>query len=93
MWQQLLDVASIDVHDNVFDHGAGSLTVVAALTQLRQHGHVLSAAQVYECPTIAGQLALLEHRDQADSAVVAASARGQRQRDALNRFGPRGGSR
>ena len=93
MWQQLLDVEPIGQHDNLFDHGARSLTVVHALTHLRQHGHVLSAAQVYECPTIAGQLALLEHRGQADNAVAAAGARGERQRDALSRFGPRGGSR
>ena len=93
MWQQLLDVAPIGEHDNLFDHGARSLMVVRALTHLRQHGHVLSAAQIYECPTIAGQLVLLENRGQPDSAVVAAGARGERQRDALSRFGPRGGSR
>ena len=93
MWRQLLDVASIGRDDNLFDHGARSLTVVRALTHLRQHGHVLSAAQVYEKPTIAGQIELLDGGDQPDEAVVAASVRGGRQRDALSRFGPRGGSR
>lgn len=93
MWRQLLDVASIGRDDNLFDHGARSLTVVRALTHLRRHGHVLSAAQVYERPTIAGQLGLLTEGDQPDAAVVAASLRGGRQRAALSRFGPHGGSR
>lgn len=90
MWQQLLGTQSIAADDNLFDRGARSLTVVRALTHLRRHGHVLSAAQVYDRPTIAGQLAVLGSHDQRDAAVSAAGQRGERQRAALNRFGPRG---
>lgn len=93
MWQQLLGAESIAAHDNLFDRGARSLTVVRALTHLRKRGHVLSAAQVYEHPTIAGQLALLGSHDQRDAGVAAASRRGVQQRQALNRFGPPGGRR
>ncbi|MFZ2237573.1 MAG: non-ribosomal peptide synthetase [Dokdonella sp.] len=93
MWQQLLDVTPIAAHDNLFDHGARSLTVVRALTQLRKHGHVLSAAQVYDQPSIAGLVRMLGNCSGTDRTVAAASTRGERQRDALSRFGPRGGSR
>ena len=90
MWQQLLDVAPIAADDNVFDHGARSLTVIQALTQLRKHGHVLSAAQVYDTPSIAGMVRILGTPRVADRTVAAARARGEQQRDALKRFGPRG---
>ncbi len=93
MWQQLLNVAPIAAHDNLFDHGARSLTVVRALTQLRKHGHVLSAAQVYDQPSIAGLVRVLGNDAGPDRTVVAAGQRGERQRDALSRFGPRVGPR
>lgn len=93
MWQQLLGAESIAAHENLFDRGARSLTVVRALTILRNRGHVLSAAQVYEHPTIAGQLALLGSHDQRDAGIAAASQRGMQQRQALNRFGPPGAKR
>ncbi len=93
MWQQLLGVAPIAAHDNLFERGARSLTVVRALTQLRKHGHVLSAAQVYDQPSIAGLVRILGNSSGTDDTVTAASARGERQRHALSRFGPRGGSR
>lgn len=88
MWQQLLGVESIARDDNLFEHGARSLTVVRALTQLRAHGHRLSAAQVYEYPTIAAQLALLDRGSPNDTGINAASQRGEQQRNALKRFGP-----
>jgi acyl-coenzyme A synthetase/AMP-(fatty) acid ligase/aryl carrier-like protein len=90
LWKQLLGVTQLGANANLFDHGARSLTVVQALTELRRRGHVLSVAQVYEHPTVAGQVALLSE----PKAVVATSddGRGERQRAALSRFS-RAGSR
>ncbi|MFC4819710.1 non-ribosomal peptide synthetase [Dokdonella ginsengisoli] len=92
LWRQLLGVAALDAHENLFERGARSLLVVRALTELRRHGHVLSAAQVYEHPSVAAQAAALG----APAAAPAAAnedvrERGERQRAAFARFGPRGG--
>jgi amino acid adenylation domain-containing protein len=89
LWKQLLGVAQLGANANLFDHGARSLTVVQALTELRRHGHVLSVAQVYEHPTIAAQVALLVQPKVA--AVAVDDGRGERQRAALSRFARAGG--
>jgi amino acid adenylation domain-containing protein len=89
LWKQLLGVTQLGANANLFDHGARSLTVVQALTELRRRDHVLSVAQVYEHPTIAAQVALLGE----PKTVVAATddGRGERQRAALSRFARAGG--
>ena len=95
LWQQLLGVAEFDVHANLFDLGARSLTVVQALTELRRRGfRTLSVVQIYEHPSVVKLAALLS------SAAAPASvpndardarSRGDRERAALARFGPRPG--
>ncbi|MBO9661971.1 non-ribosomal peptide synthetase [Dokdonella sp.] len=94
LWQQLLGVGDLDAEENLFERGARSLLVVRALTELRRHGHVLSAAQMYEHPSAAAQAALLG-ADAPVEAVVEADVqqRGERQRASFARFGPRGGAR
>jgi amino acid adenylation domain-containing protein len=84
LWKQLLGVAQLGVNTNLFDHGARSLMVVQALTELRRRGHVLSVAQVYEHPTIAAQVALLSEPKTTTTAPD--DGRGERQRAALSRF-------
>lgn len=93
LWKQLLGAQSLDAQANLFDHGARSLIVVRALTELRRHGHVLSAAQVYEHPNVAAQAALLGGMPDVRAAGTDASgsARGAAQRAAFARFGPRAG--
>ena len=87
LWAQLLDLAELDVDANLFDTGARSLTVVRALTELRRHGvRGLSAAQVYEHPTVAGQAALLTAAPESTFAADAARLRGECQRGAFARF-------
>lgn len=92
VWAQLLDRAELGLHANLFDEGARSLTVVRALTEMRRHGiHALSPAQIYEFPTIAGQLALLTAAPEAAVAAHAPHMRGAHasgvvQRAALARF-------
>ena len=89
LWKQLLGVAQLSVNANLFDHGARSLMVVQALTELRRRGHVLNVAQVYEHATIAAQVALLSTPKV--TAVVTDDGRGERQRAALSRFARAGG--
>lgn len=93
LWGQLLDVVDVPVQANLFDLGARSLTVIRALTELRRHGHrSLRAVQIYEHPSVAQLAALLSPAaDQAMPAAMVDKGRGDRQRAALARFGPRAG--
>lgn len=91
LWRQLLGVAALDAQENLFERGARSLLVVRALTELRRHGHVLSAAQVYEHPSVAAQAAALGAAPAAPAAGEDVRERGERQRAAFARFGPRAG--
>lgn len=92
LWKQLLGVAELEAGENLFERGARSLLVVRALTELRRHGHVLSAAQIYEHPSAAAQAGLLGASTPATAMSENVQARGDRQRAALARFGPRGGA-
>ncbi|MGN6518530.1 MAG: non-ribosomal peptide synthetase [Dokdonella sp.] len=94
LWKQLLGVDDLDVEANLFDHGARSLLVVRALTELRRHGHVLSVAQAYEHPTVAAQARALTVAIAPVAAIAGERARGDAQRAAFARFGTRpGGAR
>lgn len=95
LWQQLLGLDELDVDANLFDHGARSLTVVRALTELRRHGYrSLTAVQIYEHPSVAKLAALLRAAPPAATSDTAATSRAENQRAALSRFAPRsGGSR
>jgi len=90
LWRQLLDAPQLGADDNLFDHGARSLLVVRALTELRRHGHVLSVVQAYEYPSVAAQVALLEGGAVRDEGRREAE-RGVAQRAAFARFAPRAG--
>ena len=84
LWQHLLGVQGLDASANVFELGARSLDVVQALTELRRHGYRISVAQIYEHPTIAGQLPLLD--ETAPPVAGGSGARAKRQREALARL-------
>jgi aryl carrier-like protein len=86
MWLRLLGVDAIDANANLFDHGARSLTVVHALTELRRHGYFLTVAQVYENPSIAAQAALLDSTAAAARIASFDQQRGAGQREAFTRF-------
>lgn len=94
LWRQLLGAPALGVHDNLFEAGARSLTVVRALAELRRHGqHRLSVAEVYEHPTVAAQLRLLQSGATVELLpdAVATRERGERQRHALGRLARRPG--
>jgi aryl carrier-like protein len=90
LWEQLLGIDALDTHDNLFDRGARSLTVVRALTELRRRGfHALRAVQIYEHPSVTKLAALLSAVPATLAPDAAAAARGAHQRAALARFGRR----
>jgi amino acid adenylation domain-containing protein len=86
LWKTLLGLSELDPDANVFELGARSLTVVQVLTELRRRGHAtISAAQIYESPSVNRLVALLAAPAAALSSVGVA-ARGAQQRAALARF-------
>lgn len=91
VWAQLLGISDLDTHANLFESGARSLTVVRALTELRRHGfNSVTAAHLYEHPSVAAQAAWLEAAsagltDQA-ARMRGAQATGVVQRAALERL-------
>jgi amino acid adenylation domain-containing protein len=96
LWAQLLDRADLDVHANLFEEGARSLTVVRALTELRRRGFdAVSAAHLYEHPSVAAQADWLAAAPGATAGHAArmrgAQASGAFQRAALARFARSGG--
>jgi amino acid adenylation domain-containing protein len=91
LWRQVLGAPTLAAADNVFVAGARSLMVVRVLTELRKHGHRrLSVADIYEYPSVAGQLRALAAEGD-DVSPAAARERGERQRSAFGRFAPRPG--
>jgi len=55
LWQDLLGVATIDAHQNLFDLGARSLLVLRFVSQLKDAGVMhIGVADVYDRPTLAG---------------------------------------
>lgn len=92
LWRQLLGLGEFDIDANLFDLGARSLTVVRALTELRRHGHnSLTAAQIYEHPSVAKLAALLREAPVTAKTDAEATSRAENQRAALSRFAPRNG--
>ncbi|MBF2002107.1 MAG: amino acid adenylation domain-containing protein, partial [Synechococcales cyanobacterium M58_A2018_015] len=54
IWQQVLNLEAIGIHDNFFDRGGNSLSATQALTQMRQQFQSdLSIRQFFTTPTIA----------------------------------------
>ena len=92
LWRQLLDLDELNIDANLFDHGARSLTVVRALTELRRHGYrSLTAVQIYEHPSVAKLAAWLRAAPSLVADGHGAASRAENQRAALSRFAPHGG--
>lgn len=84
-WRELLELPSLRAEDNVFDHGADSLRVMAVLPRLQALGvEGLSATRVYEFPTARQQAQALAGHAATQPAPL--PVRGAQQRDALARL-------
>ncbi|PON14715.1 hypothetical protein C2W62_27615 [Candidatus Entotheonella serta] len=54
IWQGLLNVGSLGVHDNFFQLGGHSLLVVQAVNRMRDAMQIeLPVTRIFECPTVA----------------------------------------
>jgi amino acid adenylation domain-containing protein len=83
LWQELLRVQTVGLHDNFFDLGGNSLLVVQEQARLREEvGVNLPVVRLFQYPTIAS-LADFIGSDRATPALTSTRDRGQRRRAAL----------
>jgi acyl carrier protein len=70
IWQELLGIEQVGIHDNLFDLGGDSLLVIQIVSRLREVLHIeVPLRTIFETPTVAeladrvGQTALAMHGD------------------------------
>ncbi len=81
VWQQILHVEQVGVHDNFFDLGANSLLIMQANGALRTRlARPVSLIEMFQNPTVAS---LAAHLGAAEAGTAAAASAGQER--ALNR--------
>ncbi|PYS90390.1 MAG: polyketide synthase [Acidobacteria bacterium] len=69
IWQTLLGIDQIGVHDNLFDLGGDSLLAVQLASRVRETLHVeIAIRDLFEQPTVAGLVECIEHARQAAAA-------------------------
>ncbi|MEM7378141.1 MAG: condensation domain-containing protein, partial [Pseudomonadota bacterium] len=72
IWQSVLRVESIGLHDNFFDLGGDSIMAIQIAARLAEQGFEMTPNQVFQTPTL-GDLAVVvqptAHRDPAEDAV------------------------
>ncbi len=64
IWEDVLGMDSVSVHDNFFEVGGDSLLSIRILARARQQGLNISAEHFFAQPTIAGQVAGAEQSSQ-----------------------------
>ncbi|HEY8981707.1 MAG TPA: SDR family NAD(P)-dependent oxidoreductase, partial [Streptomyces sp.] len=92
VWQDLLGIEAVGIHDAFFELGGTSLTGLAVVARLSaEFGVELAAAGLFERPTVAQLAELLSGASPdgapAPAATDAAAARGERRRAARGRTG------
>ena len=71
IWQELLGVERISLHDNFFSLGGHSLLATQFIARVRtRFGIELSLAMLFEAPTIAGMAALIDRIDERTPATA-----------------------
>jgi acyl carrier protein len=88
IWQDLLHVERVGLHDNFFDLGGHSLLVVQAHARLQETlGITLPVVRLFQFPTISTLANALSDRESTRSIDLARS-RAKRQREAFARLEP-----
>ncbi len=87
VWQQILHVEQVGIHDNFFDLGANSLLIMQANGALRASlGRPVSLIEMFQNPTVAS---LAAHLGAGEAGAAAAASAGQdrglNRRDAMQR--------
>ena len=98
VWQEILGVDPVGVHDNFFDLGGNSLAGLRLVQRLRERlGAVLSEVSLYESPTVGtlarriGAAGGQEETKEAAAAPVEAESRQRGERRKARVLGRRGG--
>jgi acyl transferase domain-containing protein/acyl carrier protein len=89
VWEELLGIDGIGVHDNFFDLGGNSLMAIRIMSRLKsQMGVDVSEVSIFESPTVASLARLLSPGEVGDEAAAAdedGCSRGERRRAARRR--------
>jgi len=84
IWQELLRVEKVGLHDNFFDLGGNSLLVVQAQARLREAlGFDLPVVKLFQYPTVGSLASFLNEREK--TSVEEIGARGRRKQAAFER--------
>ena len=82
VWQRMLGIQQIGVHDNLFDLGGDSLTAVQIATQLKKEfGTPLPVVKLFEGPTIASLAGILDPNTAVNPSFARRQERGARRRE------------
>jgi len=82
VWQRILGIQQIGVHDNFFDLGGDSLTAVQVATQLKKEfGVPIPVVKLFEGPTISSLAGILDPKTEANPAFARRQERGARRRE------------
>lgn len=85
VWQEVLGVGKVGIHDNFFDLGGHSLLLARVQSKLNQVIGDLSMVELFEYPTISSLALRLTQKDQnLSSAGEPGRDRAEKQRDALS---------
>ncbi|HEX7333690.1 MAG TPA: amino acid adenylation domain-containing protein [Pyrinomonadaceae bacterium] len=86
VWQDVLRVSKVGVHDNFFDIGGHSLLLLAAYVRLKPNfNHDLSIVELFKYPTIASLAEFLRRGQSEQSTVQPQYAQAQSRRELLKR--------
>ncbi|WP_275558070.1 beta-ketoacyl synthase N-terminal-like domain-containing protein [Streptomyces sp. 5-6(2022)] len=76
IWEDVLGIDGIGIHDNFFDLGGESLLAMQLIARLRDlSGTDLSLRRIFEAPTVAGLIPLLDAAEPAAAPRIRPSAR------------------
>lgn len=71
VWQKVLGVESVGIHDDFFDLGGHSLSLIRLVVEMKQAAGIdVDIGSVFQQPTIAGLVANLESIDKRKSSVI-----------------------
>jgi acyl carrier protein len=86
VWQEMLHLERVGIHDNFFDLGGHSLLMVQVHSKLRQaFDRNISMVEMFQYPTIDSLGKHLSREDDGRSSFQRIHSRAQKQKEAINR--------